>query len=324
MKYIALLFFVGYALALTEVEYQAKFTNWMQQNARSYAHDMFLARYQIWKRNYDFVDAHNADPSNTFQVEMNEFADMTNQEFARVFNGLKMPTELPVEAAEKVPFVGAVNVDWRTKGAVTAVKNQGSCGSCWSFSTTGSVEGCHQISTGSLVSLSEQNLMDCSWNQGNEACNGGLMTSAMTYIISNGGIDTESSYPYTAKDSHTCHYTVANRGSTEKSYTNVAKGDENDLANKVNIGPTSVAIDASQSSFQLYKSGVYYEPKCSSTALDHGVLAVGYGTDDTSKQAYWIVKNSWGTSWGTNGYILMSRNRNNNCGIATMATLPSC
>jgi cathepsin L len=256
---------------------------------------------------------------------MNGFADMTNVEFGRVYNGLKMDASmLPPEAPTKVPFVGAVNVDWRTKGAVTAVKNQGQCGSCWSFSTTGSVEGCHQISTGSLVSLSEQNLMDCSWNQGNEACNGGLMTPAMTYIISNGGIDTESSYPYTATSSHTCRYSAANRGSTEKSYTNVAKGDENDLANKVNIGPTSVAIDASQSSFQLYKSGVYYEPRCSSTQLDHGVLAVGYGTDDTSKADYWIVKNSWGTSWGMSGYIWMSRNRNNNCGIATMATLPTC
>jgi cathepsin L len=322
MKSLAILFFVGYALALTELEYQSKFTDWMQLHSKSYAHDAFQTRYQIWKKNYDYVDQHNAQGL-SFTLEMNAFADMTNTEFASLYNGLKMdPSMLPGESAEKVPFVGAVDVDWRTKGAVTAVKNQGQCGSCWSFSTTGSVEGCHFLAAGSLVSLSEQNLMDCSWNEGNEGCNGGLMTAAMQYIISNGGVDTESSYPYTAASSHTCKYSVSSRGSTEKSYTNVKQGDENDLANKVNQGPTSVAIDASQSSFQLYKSGVYYEPRCSSTQLDHGVLAVGYGTDGTTD--YWIVKNSWGTSWGMNGYINMSRNRNNNCGIATMATLPSC
>lgn len=147
------------------------------------------------------------------------------------------------------------------------------------------------------------------------------MTQAMDYIISNGGIDTEASYPYTAQDG-TCHYSVANRGATLSSYENVKSGSEADLQQKVSEGPTSVAIDASHSSFQFYSSGVYYEPNCSSQQLDHGVLAVGWGV--SGSQDYWIVKNSWGTTWGQNGYIWMSRNRNNNCGIATMATLPKC
>jgi len=163
--------------------------------------------------------------------------------------------------------------------------------------------------------------MDCSTSQGNQGCDGGLMTQAMDYIIQNGGIDTEKSYPYTAEDG-TCHYNSANSGATLKSYVNVNQGDENDLQAKVNVGPTSVAIDASQSSFQFYSTGVYYEPNCSSTQLDHGVLAVGWGTSSGSD--YWIVKNSWGSDWGQSGYIWMSRNKDNNCGIATMATLPQC
>jgi len=150
------------------------------------------------------------------------------------------------------------------------------------------------------------------------------MTQAMTYIISNNGVDTEASYPYTATGPNTCQFAASNVGATLTSFVNVNQGDENDLLNKGVSGPVSVAIDASQSSFQFYSSGVYYEPACSSTALDHGVLMVGWGTDSTSGSAYWIVKNSWGTSWGMQGYIWMSRNRNNNCGIATMATLPQC
>jgi len=206
------------------------------------------------------------------------------------------------------------------KGAVTPIKNQEQCGSCWSFSTTGSVEGCNFLATGKLVSLSEQNLMDCSTAQGNQGCDGGLMTQAMDYIISNGGIDTESSYPYTAEDG-TCNYNKANSGGDLKKYVNVNAGDEKDLQAKVALGPTSVAIDASQSSFQFYSTGVYNEPACSTSQLDHGVLAVGWGVD--SGTDYWIVKNSWGTDWGQNGYIWMSRNLNNQCGIATMATLPN-
>jgi cathepsin L len=148
------------------------------------------------------------------------------------------------------------------------------------------------------------------------------MTQAMQYIIDNKGIDTESSYPYTAEDGN-CQYNAANSGATLKSYKNVPSGNENQLQQSVNNGPTSVAIDASQSSFQFYSSGVYNEPACSTSQLDHGVLAVGWGNDPSGGD-YWIVKNSWGTSWGQNGYIWMSRNKQNQCGIATMATLPTC
>jgi len=146
------------------------------------------------------------------------------------------------------------------------------------------------------------------------------MDDAFQYIIANKGIDTEASYPYTATGPNACQYNAANCGSTVTSFVDVSSQSEPALQAAVALQPVSVAIDAAQSSFQFYTTGVYYEPACSPTALDHGVLAVGYGT--SAGQDYWLVKNSWGTSWGQNGYIWMARNRNNNCGIATMASYP--
>jgi len=248
---------------------------------------------------------------------------MTSTEFVSIFNGLNVSVEYDTGVhAIKSPSspVQGYTVDWVSKGAVTGIKNQGQCGSCWSFSTTGSVEGVHFLSTGKLVSLSEQNLVDCSTSEGNDGCNGGLMDYAFQYIIKNHGIDTEASYTYSATGPNACRFKAADVGATISSYRDVASGNEADLATAVDKQPVSVAIDASHTSFQLYSSGVYYEPACSSSQLDHGVLAVGYGTDGSSD--FWYVKNSWGTSWGQSGYIWMSRNRNNNCGIATAASYP--
>jgi len=308
--------------ALSDKEYQNAFTRWMHENQKTYHHDEFRTKFTTFKTNLNFINHHNT-LGKSYTLKMNKFGDLTNAEFSRIYNGLKITAPITPTTVISSPNPNAPDSwDWRTKGAVSAIKDQGQCGSCWSFSTTGSTEGCHQITTGTLVSLSEQNLMDCSIPQGNQGCDGGLMTQAMDYIISNKGIDTEASYPYTAEDGTTCNYQQSNLGATLKSYTNVASGDEGALLSSVNMGPVSVAIDASQSSFQFYSSGVYNEPNCSSSQLDHGVLAIGWGTD--SGTDYWLVKNSWGTSWGQAGYIWMSRNAGNQCGIATMATLPSC
>ncbi|XP_044231460.1 procathepsin L-like [Thunnus albacares] len=211
-------------------------------------------------------------------------------------------------------------VDWRDKGYVTEVKNQKNCGSCWAFSATGSLEGQIFNKTGKLVSLSEQQLVDCSRDYGNMGCSGGWMHDAFRYIKENGGLDTEDSYPYEAKDGK-CRYDPAKIGANCTGYVNVKSNDEDALRDAVaTIGPVSVAIDASQTSFQLYKSGVYDEPHCQSSALNHAVLAVGYGTENGLD--YWLVKNSWGLEWGDKGYIKMSRNKQNQCGMGSYAIYP--
>jgi len=316
MKVLALIALLAVAAsAYTEKEYRAAFLKFIKDYGKHYSQAEFSVKYSTFKFNMDFVHDWNSNLEN-HRVAVNKFADLTVAEFTAMYLG----TRATVTPGAYVPSPTTDTVDWRTKGAVTPIKNQGQCGSCWAFSTTGSTEGAHFIALSKLVSLSEQNLVDCSGAYGNQGCNGGLMTQAFDYIIHNKGIDTEASYPYTAQDG-TCHFTTANIGSTLVSYVNVQSGSEADLVTKINSGPTSVAIDASHSSFQLYKSGIYYEAACSSSALDHGVLAVGYGA--TGSKDYYIVKNSWGTDWGMAGYIDMSRNRNNNCGIATMASLPS-
>jgi len=318
---VAAICLISVASAIPEPEYQFLFTKWMKNHQRSFSSLEFKQRFGIWKANFDFIQAHNAK-NLSYTMGLNQFADLTNREFNSLFKGLHKIDRHPMLTHSVVAAPGLpTSIDWRSRGVVTQVKNQGQCGSCWSFSSTGSIEGQHAIATGSLVSLSEQNLVDCSTAQGNQGCNGGLMDQAFQYVIANNGIDTEASYPYTATGPNQCEFNSANVGATIQNYKDVASGSESDLQRAVGtVGPVSVAIDASHDSFQFYNGGVYYEPDCSSSQLDHGVLSVGYGTYQGSD--FWLVKNSWGASWGLNGYIMMSRNQNNQCGIATSASYP--
>jgi len=319
---LILLVLVVAVTAFSEAEYRANFEDFKVKYGKTYLEAEENHRYSVFKQTLDFVSSWDAEAKG-FSVGINKFADLTSEEFVALYNGLRITKQYtpPPQTPHVDTGVTGDIVNWVNKGAVTGIKNQGQCGSCWSFSATGSMEGSRFISNGQLISLSEQNLVDCSTAQGNQGCNGGLMDQAFQYVIQNGGIDTEASYPYTATGPNQCQYQASNSAGTISSFQDVSSGDENALATAVNQQPVSVAIDASQPSFQSYTSGVYYEPNCSSTQLDHGVLAVGYGTDD-SGTAYWIVKNSWGTDWGMSGYILMSRNQNNNCGIATSASYP--
>ena len=214
----------------------------------------------------------------------------------------------------------ADEVDWTTKNAVTPVKNQQRCGSCWAFSTTGSVEGAYAIASGTLTSLSEQDLVSCDHN-GDQGCNGGLMDNAFKWIESN-GLCTEDDYPYTSGSgiTGTCK-TTCKPAVTITGFTDVPQQDETALQSALAQQPVSVAIEADKSAFQLYKSGVLDSASCG-TKLDHGVLAVGYGTDSASGQDYWKVKNSWGATWGESGYIRMVRGKNM-CGIAMSASYPT-
>jgi C1A family cysteine protease len=221
------------------------------------------------------------------------------------------------------------SVDWTEKGAVTPVKDQGQCGSCWSFSTTGGLEGAYYIKYGALQSFSEQQLVDCDnfHNGGHDhGCNGGLMDNAFTWVGKNGGLCTESAYPYvsgTTKTAGTCQTTCKPVSDSKVSkYVDVAVGDSTMMA-ALAQQPVSIAIEADQKDFQLYKSGVF-TGTCGSN-LDHGVLAVGYGTLDGTD--YYKVKNSWGTSWGLGGYILLGRGSSYNdgkgqCGMLMQGSYP--
>jgi len=317
---ILILSLVVYCTALSDSEYLSAFEEFKTTHGKTYLPSEETYRFGIFKYHLDFVNGWDAKAKG-FSVGINEFADLSLEEFLSIYTGVNVTRtyEHKEEQVEQSQVTGDI-VNWVNKGAVTGVKNQGQCGSCWSFSATGSMEGVHFLSTGKLVSLSEQNLVDCSVPEGNQGCNGGWMDQAFKYVIANNGIDTEASYPYHATGPNACKYNVADKGATIASYTDVAAGSESGLQSGVDKQPVSVAIDAGHSSFQLYRSGVYYEPACSTTSLDHGVLAVGYGNDGATD--YWIVKNSWGTSWGMAGYIHMSRNRGNNCGIASAASYP--
>jgi len=257
-------------------------------------------------------------------MKLNQFADLMSHEFADLMNGYRHEQKVRGAGATHLPLIKEIqlpeSMDWRTKGAVTPVKDQGQCGSCWAFSSTGSLEGQHFRKTGKLVSLSEQNLVDCSTSFGNDGCDGGLMDDAFKYVKANGGIDTETAYPYEAQDD-TCRFNKADVGATDVGFMDVPEGDENALKEVVAVhGPVSIAIDASQQSFQFYHQGIYDDPNCSSTQLDHGVLAVGYGSE--GGRDYWLVKNSWNTTWGDKGYIKIARNENNVCGVASSASIP--
>ncbi|EDV27009.1 expressed hypothetical protein [Trichoplax adhaerens] len=279
-------------------------------------------RHYVFLQNIKTIAAHNA--KSTFKMAINEFSDLTRKEFVKTYNGyrlsMKKSTNKPSTFMAPLNTNMPTEVDWRKEGYVTPIKNQGRCGSCWAFSTTGSLEGQHFRKTGKLVSLSEQNLIDCSAAEGNDGCGGGFMDDAFEYIKLNNGIDTEASYPYEGRDD-ICRYKKTNKGAIDTGYMDIKQYSEDDLKAAVaTVGPISVAIDASHKSFHMYHTGVYHEPECSQTVLDHGVLVVGYGTENG--EDYWLVKNSWGTDWGMNGYIKMSRNRSNNCGIATNASYP--
>lgn len=283
-------------------------------------------RRLIWEKNLRFIMLHNLEHSmgmHSYSVGMNHMGDLTPEEVIGCMGSLRIPRRwkrsgtLKSSSNQTLPD----SVDWREKGCVTNVKYQGSCGSCWAFSAVGALEGQLKLKTGKLVSLSAQNLVDCSTEEKyrNKGCGGGFMTEAFQYIIDNGGIDSDASYPYKAMDEK-CHYDPKNRAATCSRYIELPFGDEEALKEAVATkGPVSVAIDASHSSFFLYQSGVYDDPSCTEN-VNHGVLVVGYGTLDGKD--YWLVKNSWGLHFGDQGYIRMARNNKNHCGIASYCSYP--
>ncbi|GAB9464506.1 Papain-like cysteine protease c1 [Globisporangium polare] len=312
--------FVEYA-----IEYEKEYRS-LENN-----HALVQRRFEAFSDNLDRIKAHNdmyARGEYSFELGVNHLADLTNDEYKQMLGYKRskkarkaISTFTAPANKESVP----ITWDWREHDVVTPVKNQGQCGSCWAFSAVASLESVYAISTGKLESFSEQELVDCVQG-GIDTCNhGGEMHDGFEEVITNHGgkIDLEADYPYTAESKGLCKADDSKAIGHFTGYANVTQGDEDALMAAVATkGVQSVAIDASSFTFQLYRHGVYSWPLCANgpDQLDHGVAAAGYG--NYKGKDFWLVKNSWGESWGMKGYIMMSRNKKNQCGIATDASYP--
>ncbi|KAI3802413.1 hypothetical protein L1987_30545 [Smallanthus sonchifolius] len=311
----------------TDEEFNAMYESWLVKHGKFYnALGEKEKRFQIFKDNIRYIEEHNSG-DHSYKLGLNKLADLSVEEYRLTYTGAKKidskrklnnvkSDRYSVRSGDDLPD----SFDWRTKGAVAAVKDQGSCGSCWAFSTIGSVEAVNQIVTGDLITLSEQELVDCdtSYNQG---CNGGDMDYAFDFIVKNGGIDTDKDYPYTGKDGRCDSARKNAKVVSIDGYEDVPVNNEAALQKAAANQPITVAIEASSRDFQFYTSGVF-SGSCG-TDLDHGVVVVGYGTENGKD--YWIVRNSWGAEWGEEGYIRMERNiktKTGKCGIAMEASYP--
>jgi len=323
----------------------ATFKAWSAAFGREYADlEEASSKFMTWLDNlYVIAETNSQDLS--YKLGLNQFSDLNGEEFrqyvhgdngacfkgeerARILNrnGRDLGERTKFGHMGENPTVQAPDsVDWSTKGVVTPVKNQGQCGSCWAFSATGAMECQYAIKTGTLNSLSEQELVDCAGFQyGCLGCNGGQMTGAMKYAAKEGGLCSESEYKYEAKDGTCKASSCGTKYDANTGYEAVTPYSASALETATAAGCVSIGIEADQTAFQHYSSGVL-TGNCG-TSIDHGVLVVGYGTDGSQK--YWKVKNSWGESWGQKGYVNICRDCDKNgkdgeCGILMEPNVPT-
>jgi C1A family cysteine protease len=303
------------------------FDGFIHRYSKNYAAAEFEERFNTFVANAEKLsELLRAKGERTFEMGLNHFADMSDEEFrssvlmqkdtlAAMLQKYGLPTLSAAVESEKVQV--PTSVDWRQKGAVSKIKDQAICGSCWTFAATGCMESAYFIKYGKMYDLSEEQIMNCAWNYSVAGCGGGFAHAAFQYVHDIGGIEENKDYPYLGADAF-CKFDSSKTVVSVDSWAYVPTGNANAMKATLAKQPVAIAIDASHTSFKYYHSGVYYEPNCASdpNGLDHAVLAVGYGTDAVAGD-YWIVKNSWSTHWGDGGFVKMSA-KNNNCGVLTM------
>lgn len=321
------------------------FDDWVafkRQYNKNYTRDEEQRRFDIFVANKRHVERHNTKASSlSFTQALNSLSDLTTEEINRSRNGFRLDlfpfkdisedsennnntnkpatsTLNPLAFLSSLSRATPASLDWRQHGRVSPVRDQGSCGSCWAFATTGALESQIVARNKSLIHLSEQNLIDCSRAYGNHGCDGGLPTHALRYIHWN-GIESARTYPYAAKDNE-CKFKQSRSMLRTRNPIVLPHNDENYLRRALAaVGPLPVAIDASAKTFHLYKSGVYDDLNACSNPINHALLLIGYGRQQNLD--YWLLKNSWSREWGDDGYMKILRNKNA-CGIASFAVLP--
>nr|XP_034366492.1 cathepsin Q-like isoform X2 [Arvicanthis niloticus] len=310
-----------------DLSLDVEWEEWKIKYGKSYTPEEDVLKREVWEENVKRIKLHNMENSlgkNTYTMEVNDFADLTDEEFKNMITGFTFP----INDTVKSPWKGALHnalpksVNWLKEGYVTRVNDQGKCKSCWAFPVTGAIEAQVFKKTGKLIPLSAQNLVDCSKPQGNRGCRGGTTYNAFQYVLQNGGLEAETTYPYKAKEG-VCRYNPNNSLATITTFVPLSE-DEDVLMDAVATkGPVAAGINVVYSSLRFYKKGIYHEPRCK-RFVNHAVLVIGYGFDGNEEDGknYWLIKNSWGKQWGLGGYMKLAKDKNNHCGIATFAQYP--